>query len=142
MSSFAASLRGEITRLARKECKLLVEPLLKANSAQRRQIVQLKREIAELRRSSQQALARPQTSSSAAPTSSTKVRFSAAGLKSMRAKLGLSASDFGRLLDASGQSVYNWEAGKSVPRQAQRVKLASLRGLGKREARRRLDAMS
>lgn len=71
-----------------------------------------------------------------------KTRFVAGGLKSLRSRLGLSASDFGRLIGASGQSVYNWEAGKAVPRSSQQAALASIRGLGKREAARRLDAMA
>ena len=50
-------------------------------------------------------------------------------------------SDFGRLVGASGQSVYNWEAGKTVPREGQQAALAAVRGLGKREAARRLEAL-
>ena len=78
----------------------------------------------------------------AAPSGETaNTRFSVKGLKSLRARLELSAADFGRLAGASGQSVYNWEAGKTVPAATQRATLASLRGLGKREAAKRLEAL-
>lgn len=43
------------------------------------------------------------------------LRFSAKGLASEHVRLGLSAGDCGLLLGASGQSVYNWEAGKTRP---------------------------
>ena len=69
-------------------------------------------------------------------------RFSAEGLKALRTRLGLSAADLGQLVGASGQSVYNWEAGTAVPRENLRMALASLRGIGKREALKRLKAMA
>ena len=48
-------------------------------------------------------------------------RFSAKGLKSLRAKLGLSAADFGQLVGASAQSIYKWESGNAVPRASQQA---------------------
>jgi DNA-binding transcriptional regulator YiaG len=50
----------------------------------------------------------------------------------------VSAAEFGQLVGASGQSVYNWESGKAVPRASQMAALANVRGLGKREAQARL----
>lgn len=138
MANFSSLLKSEIGRLARKEVKAYVEPLRKANALQRQQLVALKREVAELRKVARQSAPRAIKSDA---TPGQQVRFSAKGLKSLRAKLGLSAGDFGKLIGASGQSVYNWEAGKSVPRAIQREKLAALRGLGKREAMRRLEAL-
>jgi hypothetical protein len=52
----------------------------------------------------------------------------------------LSAADLGRLAGATGQSIYDWERGKT-PRPKQIEKLTALRGLGKREAKARLEAM-
>jgi predicted transcriptional regulator len=69
------------------------------------------------------------------------IRFRADGLKSHRARLGLSAADYGRLVGASGLSVYHWESGKARPRKEQVAKLASVRGIGKREAVRRLELL-
>lgn len=56
----------------------------------------------------------------------------------MRKKLGLSAADFGKLAGASAQSIYSWEAGKTVPRKSQQATIAGLRGMGKKEAKARL----
>lgn len=105
----------------------------------------MKRQVAQLeRRLKQAAKTRPAAASTAADSeeTATRMRFSAKGLQSLRAKLGLSAADFGALAGVSGQSIYHWEQGKSVPRKSQLPKLASLRGLGKKEARARLESLS
>lgn len=136
MSSLGSALKNEITRLARKEIRAQVEPLKKANSAHRREIAELKRQVAQLAR---QAKAGSRVAPVAAEEQEpATTRFVAKGLRSLRARLGLSASDFGRLAGASGQSVYNWESGKAVPRKSQLAVLAGLRSIGKREAQARL----
>lgn len=142
MANLASVLKSEIVRLARKEAKVQLEPLRKANAGYRRDIAALKREVAALSRQVK-AASRPGKAASAdreGAGEGRKLRFQAKGLKSHREKLGLSAAEYGRLAGASAQSIYNWEAGKSVPRQAQVQALAELRGVGKREAARRLEA--
>ena len=137
MTSLGSVLKSEITRLARKEIRAQVDPLKKVNSAHRRDIAELKRQVAMLSRQAKAASKAsskvPQENSETSPT-----RFVAKGLRSLRARLGLSAADFGKLAGASGQSVYNWESGKTVPRKSQLAVLAELRSLGKREAQARL----
>src|SRR5690606_29922495 len=64
-----------------------------------------------------------------------KLRFVPKGLSSLRKRLGLSIEEFAQLLGVSPQSIYNWQTGKTVPRRAQLEKLASVRSIGKREAR-------
>ena len=141
MPNLSSVLKGEITRLARKEIKAAVDPVRKANAGHRREIAELKRQVASLQRdlkaSSKPAKVR-EPEGDASPGSQ---RFSAKGLKSLRAKLGLSAAEFGQLVGASGQSIYKWEAGKAVPRASQRAALVAMRGIGKREAAKRLASM-
>lgn len=141
MPNFSSLLKSEITRLARKEVRAAVDLLRKANGANRREIAGLKRQLADLKRETK-SLAK---ASRAAPSEASRPktsRFTAKGLKLLRARLGLSAADFGRLVSASGQSVYNWESGKAVPRATQKDAIASFRGIGKREAAKRLEAMA
>lgn len=140
VANLATVLKAEIARLARKEAKAQVEPLRKANAGYRRDIAALKREVAGLARQLKDA-SRPAKPSRAAaePEDGRKLRFQAKGLKSHREKLGLSAAEYGQLAGVSAQSIYNWEAGKSAPRQAQVQALAALRGIGKREAAKRLE---
>lgn len=143
MPNFSSVIKSEITRLARKEIKFAVDPIRKANAAHRREIAELKRQIASLKRGLTASQKKPKEGGSeAVKESSRNTRFVPSGLKSLRARLGLSASDFGLLVGASGQSVYNWEAGKSVPRTAQQAALAAARKLGKREAAERLEKLS
>ncbi|QGW66771.1 helix-turn-helix domain-containing protein [Lysobacter soli] len=144
MPNLGTVLKAEISRLARKEVRAEVETLRKASGTYRREIAELKRQVAQLeRRLKQAAKARPAAASAQeGEDTATRMRFSAKGLQSLRAKLGLSAADFGALAGVSGQSIYHWEQGKSVPRKSQLPKLASLRGLGKKEARARLESLS
>lgn len=142
MSNFSSVLKGEIARVARKEIKNAADPLRKANASYRRDIAELKRQLAALQKEFRALSKVPRASAPAAAETAGNTRFSAKGLKSLRARLGLSAADLGRLVQASGQSVYNWEAGKAAPRASQRAALASVRGLGKREAAKRLEALA
>lgn len=140
MANLSTVLKSEITRLARREIKSAVDPLRKAGAGYRREIADLKRQIAALQREVKTASKPKRAATEASDTKP--VRFVAKGLKSMRARLGLSAAEFGLLIGASGQSVYNWEAGKAVPRQSQQAAIASVRGLGKREVKKRLAELS
>lgn len=141
MPNFSSVLKAEVTRLARKEIKSAVDPLRKTNAAHRREIAELKRQLASLQRELK-AFRKPAREKIDDSSQARIGRFSTEGLKALRARLGLSAADVGLLVGASGQSVYNWEAGTSVPRENLRMSLASLRGIGKREALKRIEAMT
>lgn len=142
MPNLSSVLKSEITRLARKEIKGAIDPLRKANAGYRREIAELKRQVASLQRDLKASSKASKIRVERVEESTGNTRFVPKGLKSLRARLGLSASDFGLLVGASGQSVYNWEAGKTAPRGAQQAALAAVRGLGKREAASHLEAMA
>jgi len=129
--------------LARREIRSEVEPFKKASAAHRRHIAALKRQVAILQRQVKVASRRTGPSADAkSDDAAPDRRFVAKGLKSLRARLGLSAEEFGKLVDVSGQSVYNWESKKTVPRAAQLAKIAGLRSLGKRDVRVRLEELA
>ena len=139
MPNIGVVLKDEITRLAKKVLKSQVAPLQANSAAHRRHIAAMKRqinalekEVARLRKGTR--VAPSSTGDDAGEDSAQSLRFQAKGLRSLRARLGLSAEDFGKLIGVSGQSVYNWEAEKTVPRRAQLQSLSRLRGIGKREA--------
>src|SRR5664279_5153278 len=136
MPNIGTVLREEISRLSRKESRNQIESTRKATVQHRRDIAVLKRQVAQLERQvtllSRKVLgARPAVSSE---STAKRVRFTAKGLRSQRNRLGLSASEFGKLLDVSAQSVYNWERELAHPRAEQLSRLAALRAIGKREA--------
>jgi DNA-binding transcriptional regulator YiaG len=144
MPNIAAVLKDEIARIARKEVRSQTDEFKKSSVQYRRQIAALRRRVEELERqlkkagrSARQADAQeePQTGDGV------RRRFSAARLAATRKKLGLSAADFGALVGVTGQSIYKWEAGDARPRAAQLVSIAAVRGLGKREATKRLQAL-
>lgn len=134
--NIAAAFKLEISRVARKEIRAEIESIRKASGQHRSEIARLKKRVATL----ESALKRAQKGAAKPPHASNvgngdhKLRFSPARLGSLRSKLGLSASDMGKLLNVSGQSIYHWEQGKSRPRPSQLVSIASVRKIGKREA--------
>jgi DNA-binding transcriptional regulator YiaG len=137
MPNIASILKNEISRVARKEVRAETQSLKKAVGMYRAEIAALKRRSQaleqELRRLSKASpKAAPQLA--ADEESSQTLRFSAKGLASQRRRLGLSAEDCGFLLGASGQSVYNWEAGNARPRASHLPAIAALRSLGKKQA--------
>lgn len=140
MPNIGAMLKQEITRLARREVRVQVQATKKASTQYRRHIAALRRQVTALER--QLAILR-RRGSAAAPAATgdapQKIRFVAKGLKSQRARLGLSAADFGRLVGVSAQSIYNWEQGHATPRAGQLAILAARRGIGKRQALKLLE---
>ena len=70
------------------------------------------------------------------------VRHSARSVRAQRKRLGLSAADYGKLVGVSGLTVYTWEHGTSRPRKAQLAALVAGRGIGKREALKRLEVLN
>lgn len=141
MPNIASLLKSEITRLARKEVKVLTDPIRKSNAAHRRDIAALKRQVADLERQIARTPRTSEANRAVATLAGTKARFSAKGLKTHRARLGLSAGDYGALAGVSAQSIYNWERGKATPRATQVAALAEIRGLGKRAALAKLDEL-
>jgi DNA-binding XRE family transcriptional regulator len=144
MPNVGTLLRDEITRLSRRTLRGELAATKKASTQHRRQIAALKRQVALLARQVLQLARRlPSTADAPTPNSRAKpVRFVAKGLRSYRERLGLSATDFGKLVGVSAQSIYNWELGAAKPRAEQAAKLAALRRVGKREAHLRLQQLA
>lgn len=145
MPNLASVLKAEVTRLARKELRQEVEGLRKTGAAQRAEISALKRRLMDLERQvtalskvSTERQGRSTSNRDVASANTSGMRFRAAGMASNRKRLGLSAEDFGLLVGASGQSVYQWEQGKAKPRPQFLAAIAGLRGVGKKEVAARL----
>jgi DNA-binding transcriptional regulator YiaG len=143
MPNVGAVLKEEITRLSRKELRRQLGGMRKASAQARRHIAALRQQITGLERQLSALRKRlhegkPKLVEAAAPEG---FRFVAKGLRSHRARLGLSAEEYGRLVGVSAQTIYSWEGKTSTPRVAQRASLAAVRGLGKRDALARLKAV-
>jgi len=142
MAAFAKSLNEIVAKLARKQTKALIAPLVGSNQRLRADMRGLKQRIEQLERAMKtMSKDRPAAAQVRTADGSSKAfRFRAQGVKAHRERLGLSAEEFGRLLSVSGQAIYNWEKGTSRPRQDVMQKFAAMRSLGKREAQRLLQA--
>ena len=152
MPNIASVFKDEIIRVARKEMRHEMASLKKAATAHRAEIAALKRRAVDLEKAVRglaksrpaagpaASIQDPQTSQTS-QTSQKPIRFSATGLASQRKRLALSAEECGLLVGASGQSVYNWEAGKARPRTVNLTAISALKTMGKKEAVARLAAL-
>jgi DNA-binding transcriptional regulator YiaG len=144
MPNIAVVLKEEIRRLARREIKAEIGSTKGAVAQFRRDIAKLKRllqsqqrELALLKAQDRKRSGQPQAKGEEALEG---VRFSARSVKAQRTRLKLSAADYGKLVGVSGLTIYSWESGKSRPRQKQFAGLVAARGIGRREAMKRLEA--
>jgi DNA-binding transcriptional regulator YiaG len=143
MPNVASVLKGEMSRVARREVRSETVALKKAVSVYRTEIAALKRRAQAVeqllrRLSKEHTKPSPEVQRDVDPR---KVRFTAKSLAAQRRRLGLSAEQCGRLLGTSSQSVYNWEQSKTRPLARHLPAIAGLRGLSKREATSRLQSL-
>ena len=144
MPNIANVLKSEISRIARRELRAETASLKKAQASFRADIASLKRATRVLEQAIRNVAqhVRPATEGATEPNAdSAKARFSPKGLASERKRLGLSVEAFAKLLGASGQSVYNWEAGKTRPRDSHMAAIRALRTLGRQAAAARLASL-
>ena len=143
MPDVAAVLKEEITRLAHREVKQQVGPLNKTVTEQRRTIAELRRQVAApaLNQSFLQQQEKRRLTEAPKASAAERVRFSPRWVKADRKRLGLSANDYGLLVGVSAQTIYSWESGNSKPRATALAGWAKVRGIGKREALRRLELL-
>ena len=140
MPNLTSVLNDYIRRLARREITANTKTVKKATAhyrrdiaALKRQVVQLVKEVAVLKKA-----APKEEMPTAAPEALQGARLRVDGLKAHRARLGLSAKEYGKLMGVSGLTIYHWESGKSKPRRSLLPRIVAVRGIGKREAMARL----
>ena len=133
MPNIAGVLKEEIRRLAKKEIKAQVGSTRQAVARYRSDIAKLKRQLGQQEREIK-LLKKQHGQPQAEEEPLESVRFSARSVKAQRSRLGLSATDYGKLVGVSGLTIYNWEQEKARPRKAQLASLVAVRGIGKREA--------
>ncbi len=144
MPNIASALKQEIVRLTKKEIRSTTGATKQAVAQHRRDIALLKRlvqlqqkEIRFLK--AQESRRFSQTPTETEPEKGT--RFSARSVRSQRARLGLSAEQFAKLVGVSSLTVYNWENSRGRPRKNRLGALFALRHIGRREAVRKLELL-
>ena len=140
MTNITAPLKSEIIKLARKELSNQVRGMKKVSLDNKRDIASLKQMLTTLQQQVERGngtVAEKSTRHSGSEYRP-RVRFTPNGLSSERRRLGLSADDYGKLVGVSGQSIFNWEHEVVRPRKNHVRRIATVRGIAKKEARARL----
>ena len=147
MANLISALKSEIVRLARKEVKAATESLHRPSVAARSAIADLNRRVVVLEKECKRLNALLATAPTPAPQSdpapvNAKNWVSGKGIRSLRRKLGLSQAEFAKLVGVTSKAVGLWEGKPGVlrMRDATKASVMAVRGIGAREAKRRLEA--
>lgn len=145
MPNVASILKGEISRISRKEVKSAVAGIAKSQTNIRKTAADLKKRVASLEKEVKRLTIgkrREKTISvKEQPEGQEKARFTSKGVKSLRNRLGLSQADFAKLVGATSNAVYLWEnkEGSLKLRDKTKAALLSIRTMGAREAKAKLE---
>ena len=146
MSNVVKILKAEIARISKKEAKSATQAIGKSNTWLRKTVADLKRRVFVLERENKRLVAAMKKYQVAQPEKvdqeeGNKARFTSKGIHSLRKKLRLSQGDFGKLVGTTTHAVYLWEKKEGALNLRDRTKAAilSIRGLGAKEAREKLQ---
>ena len=146
MPNLSQILKAEISRIARREINISVKPLRSSHLVLKKSVAQLKRETAFLESENKRLSAFFKTAQvkSVKPEDIKNARITARNVRALRKKLGLPQWAFGRLIGVTGHAVFLMErkGGRLRLRQSTLTNFLSIRGIGKREAKRRLEEVS
>jgi hypothetical protein len=137
-------LKSEISRLARGEIRKNLAPVKRINAAQRgwiatlrRQVAALQKELQAVRKAMPPVGAAPAVPANAAREAGARFWIMGKGVRALRKRLGLTQTEFGKLVGVSIATVVNWEraSGKVAIRRKETVgQLRAIRTLNKRTA--------
>lgn len=147
MPNIAKVLKEEIARIAKHEAKVAVTPIRKPSIRLRKDLADLKARFLALEKANKELhrlVANIQTTQPApSAESARKGWISGKGVKSLRRRLGLSQSEFSKLVGVSSKTVLQWESkpGMLMLRNATKTAVFAIRNIGAREAAARLQEM-
>jgi DNA-binding transcriptional regulator YiaG len=148
MPNIAKVLREEITRISRHEAKVAIAPLRKSAAKMRPDVADLKNRLAIMEKEIKRLnlLVINLVSTQPVPTEvpeEGRAWISGKGVKSLRTKLGLTQEELGKLTGVTVGGVRFWErqSGMLKLKAASKAAIMAVRGIGKVEARKRLDEM-
>lgn len=159
MPNFSKLFQEEVRRLARKEAKTDLDRVKKDTAELRRALSAARKEISALQQAVKQAgklagkaaagtASTAATAAKAAPKGKEKEdgrkRITGKSIINLRTKLGLTQGEFAALLGVTGQSIYQWEhkEGALKFRGGAKERLQAIKGIGAREARKRLAELN
>jgi DNA-binding transcriptional regulator YiaG len=148
MPNIAKVFREEIQRLAKRQVRAELNTVRRDSVRLKKTVADLRRQVAALNRTSRELVKKVTPvvaikETKEATEKAAKLRPTAKSLKKLRARLGLTQVQFGKLLGVSGQAVVQWARteGRIRMRKTTLSALAGIQNIGKREAWRRLEEM-
>jgi DNA-binding transcriptional regulator YiaG len=146
MSNVEKILKTEIARISRKEIKAAIGEIGKSQAGLRKTVVDLKKRVASLEKENKRLVAGARKQDAfyvekPSEASEKAARLTSKGVRSLRNRLGLTQAEFAKLAGTSTHSVYLWEKkeGPLKLRDKTREALLSIRELGAKEAKTRID---
>ncbi|MBM4040544.1 MAG: helix-turn-helix domain-containing protein [Planctomycetes bacterium] len=143
MGKIESVLRAEVVRLAKRQVRAACQPLGREVRALKRRVSELAKAVRAFEPVAKEAAAKRAEEAAvlqAEPAEVEKARMTGGLIKKLRARLGLSQADLGKLLGVTGAAVVFWEQGRSKPAPEKKVGLVALRKLGRRDVKRLLAA--
>jgi DNA-binding transcriptional regulator YiaG len=146
MSNVVNVLKAEIARISKREARSATQGIGKSNVWFRKTVADLRKRVLLLEKENKRLAAAIKRYQVAQPEKvdqgeASKARFTSRGIHSLRKKLRLSQADFGRLLGTTPGAVHLWEKkdGALNLRDKTKAAILSVRGLGAREAKEKLE---
>ena len=145
MANIAKALKAEISRISRKEAKGAIGPIAKSNIDLKKTVVDLKKRLAVLEKENKRLLAgvkKEKSVKAPEPLEETKkARITSTTIRSLRSRLGLTQTEFGKLAGVTTGAVYLWE-NKEGPlnlRDKTKAALLSIKGMGAKTGKLKMD---
>jgi len=145
--NIAQVLKAEISRISKHEAKVLTSTTRSTAIQLKTTVASLKQRLATLEKANKELQKQVATliANQPAPQVEPEGRawITGKGIKTLRGKLGLSQKEFGKMTGVSKGCVVQWESksGMLKFRGATKKAVMAIRGIGKVEARKRLDEM-
>jgi DNA-binding transcriptional regulator YiaG len=148
MSNVVKMLKAEIARISKREAKSATQAIGKSNTWLRKTVADFKKRLVLLEKENKRLAAAVKKFQVAQPDKTEqeegkKARFTSRGIRAIRKKLRLSQADFGKLLGTTPGAVYLWEKkiGALNLRDKTKAAILSIRGLGAREAKEKIEEL-
>lgn len=148
MTTYAESFKREVARVSKKEVRGEITPLRKATTTHRSEIAALKKTVKSLEATVRQLVKlanRTGATAAAAPAKAAKAdkpaasprtrgAFDAAAFAEHRKQMGLTQTQWAKIVGVSSLSIYKWEKGGVQPREKQLAAIREAMSLSKRRA--------
>jgi DNA-binding transcriptional regulator YiaG len=145
MANVVKILKMEIARISKREAKSATQAIGKSSTWLRKVVADLKKRVVLLEKENRRLTATMKKCQVEQPQKvdqgeGKKAQFSSRGIHSLRKKLRLSQSDFGKLVGTTTHAVYLWEkkAGALNLRDKTKAAILSVRGLSATGAKEKL----